>query len=62
MKEVSASTADQEGATEQDEMFEDALESVTEFLDMIQDSKVKTRQVITSQLQSTPGKVILVML
>lgn len=56
MQEVSAITADQEGATEQDEVFEDALDTVTGFLDMDQDRKVKIRQVITSQLQSMYAK------
>jgi len=55
MQEVATSTADQEGATEQDDVFEDALESVIGLLDVTQDSKVKTRQVTTFQLQNTPG-------
>jgi len=55
MQEVSTSTADQEGATEQVDVFEDALKSVIGPLDVTQDSKVKTRQVTTFQLQSTPG-------
>lgn len=55
MQEVATRTADQEGATEQDDVFEDALESVIGLLDVTQDSKVKTRQVTTFQLQNTPG-------